>query len=204
MTFEIWLAFVIASAAVCFTPGPTTLFVLSQVLKHGKKSVAPLIAGVELGNVVAMSLSFLGMGAILATSAALFTVLKFFGAGYLIYLGVMTIKNRNKNVDLDGSKTSTHSIFKSIFIVTALNPKSIIFFIAFFPLFINSEVAVIPQMAILALSFAMVSIASVITYSVFSNTLRNKITSTSFREKINKTSGGLLIGAGVAVAAVNK
>ncbi len=204
MIFEVWLAFAIASAAVCFTPGPTTLFVLSQVLKHGKKSVFALIAGVELGNLVAMGLSFLGLGAVLVTSAALFTVLKFLGAGYLIYLGVMTIRNRNKRVNFADNKTSTHSIFKSIFVVTALNPKSIVFFIAFFPLFISSEASIIPQMVLLVLSFALVSISSVITYAVFSNVLRNKITSAAFREKINKTSGGLLIGAGVVVASVNK
>lgn len=204
MSFEIWLAFIIASAIVCFTPGPTTLLVLSQVMKHGKKSVLPLVVGTECGNIVAMSLSFLGMGAVLATSATLFTIMKFLGAAYLIYMGITAIKHKETNIDITNQHVPKGNIFKNIFLVNSLNPKTIMFFIAFFPMFINSETPIIPQMLILALSFMSVSISTVIVYSVFSNVLRTRFTSIAFRNKLNKFTGGMLISAGLITASLSK
>lgn len=204
MTFEVWIAFIIASSLFCLTPGPTILLVLSQVMRYGKRSVVPIIIGTESANIVAMALSFLGMSAILATSATLFSILKYLGAIYLIYMGINAIRHKEEPVNMQKKEVSSKNIFKDIFLVTALNPKSIIFFIAFFPMFINNEVEVFPQMIILALSFMAVSVCTVIIYSVFSNILRNKVTSINFREKFNKFTGIMLISAGLITASVSK
>src|SRR6478736_4917315 len=88
MAFETWLAFVAASAVLLVIPGPTILLVVSYALGRGWKVAAPVATGVALGDLTAMTLSMLGVGALLATSAALFTALKWIGAAYLIYLGV--------------------------------------------------------------------------------------------------------------------
>jgi len=90
MTIEIWLTFVAVVLVFALIPGPTVILVVGQAIAHGKKSVIPLVAGVLCGDFVAMSLSLLGLGAILATSATLFFILKWFGVGYLIYLGIKT------------------------------------------------------------------------------------------------------------------
>src|SRR5574337_820580 len=86
MTFQLWAAFAIAAGIVLVIPGPTILAVISQSLAHGRKAVIPLVIGVTLGDLTAMSLSLLGLGAILSASAALFSLLRLIGAFYLFYL----------------------------------------------------------------------------------------------------------------------
>lgn len=88
MPIENWLAFVAASAIMLAIPGPTILLVISYALGHGRNASSATVAGVALGDFTAMTASMLGLGALLATSAALFTVLKWIGAAYLIYLGI--------------------------------------------------------------------------------------------------------------------
>src|SRR5215217_8394033 len=87
MTLETWLAFTAASAVLLVIPGPTILLVVSYALGQGWRTALPMAIGVALGDFTAMTASMLGLGALLATSAALFTVLKWVGAAYLIYLG---------------------------------------------------------------------------------------------------------------------
>ena len=88
MTFESWAAFTAASAVLLIIPGPTVLLVVSYALGQGWRTVLPMTVGVALGDFTAMTLSMLGLGALLATSATLFTVLKWVSAAYLVYLGI--------------------------------------------------------------------------------------------------------------------
>ena len=88
MSFEAWAAFAAASTILLVIPGPTVLLVVSYALGQGWRTALPMAVGVALGDFTAMTLSMLGLGALLATSATLFTVLKWLGAAYLVYLGV--------------------------------------------------------------------------------------------------------------------
>ena len=88
MALETWLAFVAATAVMLAIPGPTILLVIGQSLGGGTRAAAPLVAGVALGDLTAMTLSLAGLGALLAASALLFSVLKYAGAAYLIWLGI--------------------------------------------------------------------------------------------------------------------
>ena len=88
MTFESWAAFTAASAVLLIIPGPTVLLVVSYALGQGWRTVLPMTVGVALGDFTAMTLSMLGLGALLAASATLFTILKWVGAAYLVYLGI--------------------------------------------------------------------------------------------------------------------
>jgi threonine/homoserine/homoserine lactone efflux protein len=88
MILETWIAYVIAASIVLVIPGPTIILVTSQAIAHGRWAVLPLAAGVTVGDFTAMTLSLLGLGAILAASAALFSFLKWVGAIYLVFLGV--------------------------------------------------------------------------------------------------------------------
>lgn len=203
MTLETWFSFVFATTILCFSPGPTVFLVLGQSLSFGKKSVLPLILGVLSGDIIAMSLSILGMGAILATSALLFTTLKYAGAAYLFYLGLKTWRTRsakNENKPLMKSK----NMFKEALMVTALNPKGLIFFMAFFPLFINPQLAYLPQVLMLAVSFLFISSLSASLYALFGGHLRQKIQSSQVQNVFNKVSGSLLIGAAALTANMQK
>ena len=93
MPTELWLAFVATSAVVLAIPGPTILLVLSYSIAHGRTATLPLVAGVALGDLIAMSASLAGLGALVLASATLFTLLKWFGAAYLIYLGIKLFRS---------------------------------------------------------------------------------------------------------------
>lgn len=134
MTLEIWITFVSVVFIFAIIPGPTVILVLGQSISHGKKSVIPLVSGVLIGDLVAMTLSFIGLGAVLATSATLFLILKWFGVGYLVYLGIKVWREvpQRDLPSLSAPGMSSANLFKSSFLVTALNPKDIVFFVAFF------------------------------------------------------------------------
>ena len=96
MPFELWLAYVATSAIILAIPGPTILLVLSYSISQGRSATTPLVAGVALGDSVAISLSLIGLGTLLATSALWFTVIKWMGGLYLIYLGVKLLRGASK------------------------------------------------------------------------------------------------------------
>lgn len=209
MTIEIWLAFVAAVAVFFVIPGPTMILVVSEAINHGKKSVIPLVSGVLLGDFVAMSLSLLGLGAILATSASLFLVLKWLGVCYLIYLGVKTWRQAptlfsNNNSDHDDSGASSKKMLSSAFIVTALNPKDIIFFVAFLPQFVNPTSPVLPQLLILMATFLIIDMLNIFLYTVFARTMRSKISNVKTQVRINQVGGSALIGAGMIAASIQR
>ena len=138
MAFETWAAFAAASAVLLIIPGPTVLLVVSYALGQGWRTALPMAVGVALGDFTAMTLSMLGLGALLATSATLFTVLKWVGAAYLVYLGIKlwragdTLEAAPRTDAVSAAKMLGHA-----WLVTALNPKSITFFVAFLPAFLD-------------------------------------------------------------------
>lgn len=205
MTIEIWLAFVAAVAVFFVIPGPTMVLVVSEAINHGKKSVIPLVSGVLLGDFVAMSLSLLGLGAILATSASLFLVLKWLGVCYLIYLGIKTWRQAPTLFSDNGkSNASSKKMLSSAFIVTALNPKDIIFFVAFLPQFVNPASDVLPQLLILMATFLVIDMLNIFLYTVFARTMRSKINNVKTQVRINKVGGSALIGAGLVTASIQR
>src|SRR5690606_13711668 len=140
MSFELWAAFALASAIVVMIPGPTVLLVISYALGHGRRPALAIVAGVALGDFTAMTASILGVGALLAASATLFTALKWIGAAYLVYLGVKLWRAPVIEPAASGTATQaldTRRAFFHAYVVTALNPKSIVFFVAFLPQFLD-------------------------------------------------------------------
>ena len=206
MSLEVWIAFAIAAMIVLVIPGPTILLVISQAISHGRKAVIPLVSGVTLGDFTAMTLSLLGLEAILAASAALFTVLKFIGAVYLIYLGIKLwrLNPEKHEISFAGAKTSNSSLFKSAFVVTALNPKSIAFFVAFLPQFINPKSQTVPQLLILGSTFLLLAAINATLYSVFAGQLRDTMKSSRVRRFFNRCGGSVLIAAGIFTATIKR
>jgi threonine/homoserine/homoserine lactone efflux protein len=206
MTFEVWIAFISVVFVFALIPGPTVILVVGQAMTHGKKSVIPLVSGVLLGDFVAMSLSLLGLGAVLAASATLFLVLKWFGVGYLVYLGIKAWReepNMDSAASVEGG-VSKLSMFKSSFFVTALNPKGIVFFVAFLPQFVNPNTAVMPQLFILMFTFLGVISMTITSFALFAGVVRHRIQSYQARKRFNRIGGGSLIGAGLITATMQR
>jgi threonine/homoserine/homoserine lactone efflux protein len=205
MTFQTWIAFAVAAGIVLAMPGPTILAVISQSLAHGRKAVIPLVIGVTLGDFTAMSLSFLGLGAILSVSAALFSILKLLGALYLIYLGVRLLRSNPKSeTSATAVRVPGQRLLINLFVITALNPKSIAFFIAFLPQFITPSAKPLPQFFILGGTFLVLAALNATIYALFSGHLREKVQSTEARRWFNRFGGAALIGAGMLTATVRR
>ena len=203
MPFELWLAYVATSAVVLAIPGPTILLVLSYSISQGRSATLPLVAGVALGDSVAITLSLIGLGTLLATSALWFTVIKWMGGLYLIYLGIKLLRGAGKPlVSQPGESTevrasSPRKLFGNAFIVTALNPKSIVFFIALLPQFISTAHPTLPQLWILGVTFVVLATIGAASYALFATSLRRFLASAWAQKAYSLFGGSLLCLAGV-------
>ncbi|MBL6929575.1 MAG: LysE family translocator [Rhodospirillales bacterium] len=206
MTIEIWLAFVAASAFVLVIPGPTVALVVSYALAEGRRSSWHTVAGVTLGVFVSMTLSLLGFGALLAASATLFAIFKWVGAAYLVYLGIGMWRSSPEAAD-DGVSTMPKrgsTMFAHAFLVTASNPKTIAFFIAFLPQFINASEAVLPQIIVLEATFLVLAAIDTAAYALLASRAREAIGRPAFLKRLNRIGGSKLIGAGIMTAAIRR
>ncbi|MDS7597335.1 LysE family translocator [Agrobacterium tumefaciens] len=201
MPIENWLAFVAASAVMLAIPGPTILLVISYALGHGRKASTATVTGVALGDFTAMTASMLGLGALLATSAALFTALKWIGAAYLIYLGIKLwrapVSGDMKEGEGVTGREKPFKIFLHAYIVTALNPKSIVFFVAFLPQFLVPTLPFLPQVVIFEVTFLVLATCNAALYGLLASAARNTIRKPNVQRIVNRTGGSLLIGAGL-------
>jgi len=202
MALDHWLAFVATSAVLLAIPGPTVLLVISYALGHGRRSASSTVAGVALGDFTAMTASMLGLGALLATSAALFTVLKWVGAAYLVFLGIKLWRAPVAEAAVDAAAPIARPghIFLHAYAVTALNPKSIVFFIAFLPQFLDGARAVLPQLVIFEASFLALATLNALSYALLASAARRTIRRPRVQRAVNRTGGTLLIGAGALAA----
>ncbi|NTJ02356.1 LysE family translocator [Agrobacterium rhizogenes] len=209
MSIEHWLAFVAASAVLLAIPGPTILLVISYALGHGRKATTATVAGVALGDFTAMTASMLGLGALLAASAAIFTGLKWIGAAYLIYLGIklwrVPVSKRSADAeDTETAKERPLRIFLHTYAVTALNPKSIIFFVAFLPQFLDTSKPITFQMIVFEVTFLALATLNATTYGLMASRARKTIRKPSVQRLVNRTGGTLMIGAGLLAAGWKK
>lgn len=203
MDFQIWLTFVAASMALLLIPGPTVLLVLSYAISQGKRVALASVAGVALGDLIAMSASLAGLGALVLASATLFTALKWVGAVYLIFLGVKLFQSASTTSlgDVENiTKTNASNVFGHVTAVTALNPKSIVFFIAFVPQFISVESPLLPQFSILVATFVGLASINALAYALLADKLRARIARPSVLAGFSRIGGGALVAMGVAAA----
>ncbi|MEM9358191.1 MAG: LysE family translocator [Pseudomonadota bacterium] len=204
MSWELWFAFVVASTAMLAIPGPTVMLVVSYALGRGKHTGWATVPGVTLGDFTAMTISLLGAGAVLAASATLFTALKLIGAAYLVWLGIGLWRAKPKlaTPEEQDSGSSSWSMFLNAYIVTALNPKGIVFFVAFVPQFIDPTKPAFMQFAILEVTFLTLAAVNVAIWAVLAGQLRETFTQPSTLAVVNKVGGSFLIGAGLLTATV--
>jgi len=205
MPFDHWLAFAAASAILLALPGPTVLLVISYALGHGRRSALGTVAGVALGDFTAMTTSMLGLGALLAASAEVFTVLKWIGAAYLIYLGIQLWRAPVSDTGaLPPAEVGRTRMFLHAYAVTSLNPKSIVFFVAFLPQFLDTSAPALPQMAICEATFIVMATLNALLYGLMASAARQTIRKQSVQRAVNRTGGSLLIGAGLLAVAWRK
>ncbi|WP_306113555.1 MULTISPECIES: LysE family translocator [unclassified Roseovarius] len=206
MSLELWLTFVAASTALLMIPGPTVLLVLSYALSQGRRVALASAAGVALGDLIAMTASLLGLGALVLASATLFTALKWIGAIYLIWMGLKLLRApRSEGLDtVATADTTPRKVFGHTAAVTALNPKSIAFFIAFVPQFVSVSAPLAPQFAILIATFVGLAALNALTFALLADRLRMTIKRPAVITWLTRSGGVALVGMGVMTATLRR
>ncbi len=187
-------------------PGPTVLLVLSYALSQGRRVALASAAGVALGDLIAMTASLLGLGALVLASATLFTVLKWAGAAYLIWMGIKLLRApRSGGLDtVATADTTPRKVFGHAAAVTALNPKSIAFFIAFVPQFVSVDAPLAPQFAILIATFVGLAALNALIFALLADRLRMTIKRPSVITWLTRSGGVALVGMGLMTATLRR
>lgn len=202
MTYETWLAFVVASTIVVLIPGPAVVLTVSYAIREGKRSGLATVPGVVLGAFVSMSLSLAGAGAVLATSAFLFTVLKLAGAIYLIWLAFSFWTAPVEEISLDrGSEAKPlRRLFWQSLLISVLNPKGPAFYVAFVPQFVSPAGPILEQFAVLVATFLVVAALNSLFWLIFANGLRAQFCKPKAMKLLNRVGASCLFTAGVLTA----
>ncbi len=211
MLSELYLGYVLATIAVLVVPGPTIVLVISYALAHGRRSALACVVGVGLGDATGVTLSLIGLGAILAASATLFTILKWVGALYLIWLGIkmwraapVSFVPSANGAPGATSTGETRSMIARTWLVTALNPKGIAFYVAFLPHFVDRGLPVVPQFVLLGTTFVVLGMVNALLFAIFASSLRKRLRNQAAVKSVNRIGGSFLIGAGLLTAAVRR
>lgn len=199
MSLEIWLAFVVTASVILFVPGPTVIYIVGQSLSHGRKASIPLTIGVLSGDALCIALSLLGLSTILSVCSAAFMVIKYLGAGYLVYLGVKMLISAAQCAGRQevAREYNSKTLLRDVFFVNALNPKGIIFYSSFMPQFVTSENNMAIQFFVLALTFICLAFINVVALSLVASKASEVLQSMKFTRAFNFTGGVSLICAGV-------
>lgn len=206
MPLHIWLLFITTTFFVSATPGPNMLLAMTHGIHHGVKRTMATCAGLMTGLALIMLTSAAGLGALLATSEILFSIVKYLGAAYLIFLGIKTWCARPTPAsDLQtGDESRPVDRFRSGFLVAMSNPKAFIFFTALFPQFMNAHLPQKPQLAILAVSFFVIEASWQFAYASGGARLSHWLQSARHLKMVNRFSGGAFISAGVLLSGVSR
>jgi threonine/homoserine/homoserine lactone efflux protein len=201
---NLW-TFALAAFALIIIPGPSVLFVIGRSLSLGRKGGLLSVLGNALGMLPAVALVSLGVGSIVAESIIVFTVIKIVGAAYLVYLGIQTIRHRNDHTGTSpaaNTRPSSFQLLREGAIVGATNPKTIVFFVAVLPQFVDYGHGAIPlQIAALGMVFFTIALASDTVWALTAGTARAWFAGNPKRLARMSAGGGvMMIGLGGGLA----
>ena len=203
LTLNTWIFFAATEGLLCLTPGPAVLFVISHGLTRGGRASLSANAGILSGNSLYFVLSALGLGAVLLASHAFFTVVKYAGAGYLIYLGIQTIRGAGLAMQASGRAPSDGGGWRTLargFALQAANPKALIFFVALLPQFLDARRPIAPQVAILGVTSVVIEFVVLAGYGYLAARAMRLARQPRFVAVTNRVSGGMLVLAGTGIA----
>jgi len=207
MHLSAWLAFVLAALVMGLIPGPGVTSIVGYALSSGRKTALASVGGIALGNVVCMTVSLAGAGAVLAASAMAFQALKWAGALYLIGLGVLAIVRSRKGLADDTAARAPitpRTAFLSNLALGVFHPKTIVFFAAFAPQFISPRASYAAQAAILVATYTVVVGFTDTGYALAASRASHLLRSRRATLWSRRAGGGVLIAAGIATAAASR
>ena len=210
MDIDTWIIFSLAYLVTTISPGPNVLLVLKNTVRHGKGSALATILGNLSCQLLIVILVALGVGSIIAKTPLFFLVLKICGGTYLIYLGIINLLSSHPDTVEPELKVhhkrkgSFRKIYKQGFLVSASNPKTIIFLSAFLPQFLNEKASVSYQFCIMFVTISLIVFTIHMTYSYFTELCKNRLASTNIRNIFSKITGSAFIAMGGSVLLSNR
>lgn len=195
------LVFVAASAALVAAPGPAVAYIVTRAVAQGRSAGIVSALGIETGALVHVAAAVAGLSALVASSAAAFSAVKYAGAAYLVVLGVQKLRARTDLSFAALDPEPRGRLFRQGIVVNVLNPKVTVFFVAFLPQFVNPDAAVAPQVALLGVLFVAVATVLDCGWAVAGGSLGGRLRrSLRARRLLDRLSGMMFIGLGAAAA----
>lgn len=207
MALSTWWMYVLAVLVLTVTPGPSVFACISTAVQAGRRAALVTALGSTSAIVGIMSLSALGLGAVLAASDTLFTALKWLGTGYLAYLGITALCSRDTQLQVTSSTaapTSLRQHWLRGFLVGASNPKALLFFGALFPQFINAQAAYLPQCLILGGTFVFFELLWLSVYACSASYAKDWLQQPRRALWFNRLTGVVFLGAAAVVASTRR
>lgn len=201
------LLFAATEAALSLSPGPAVMLVAACSIKHGWRMSLHATLGILSANALYFLLSATGIGSLIAASPGVFEVIRWIGAGYLVYLGAMAIFGKPSPLTLSGMEGKSFSrtaMFRSAVLLQMANPKSLLMFVAILPQFVDPALPVGPQMLILALLSMLPEFFILLGYGVLASRTRYWATQPRYARITDRCAGALVLLAGLMVASVGR
>lgn len=203
MTLETWLLFCSAALLVILIPGPLSLLMMSNSLNFGIRRSYPAFIGGVSASLILLITSATGLGALLLASEQLFSLLRYCGAAYLIWLGYRAWRDADQTSSNKPAAASSGRgrglMFRRAFTLGISNPKDILFFVAFLPQFMTSESPLLMQLLIMSVSWCVLDLLSKLGYGLAAKVLAPILKKQRNIRRFNRFCGGLFIGAGSLV-----
>ena len=200
MTTEAYLAFLAANALLVYTPGPTVLLVVHYALTYGRQVGKYTIPAVLLGDIIAVNFSLYILASLLKLFPSSFSILKIIGGLYMIILGVSNILSRKKFASDEKIHVTRPSkkVFTHVMLITALNPKTIIFLLAFLPQFLNPNGNIFSQTLLMGVSFVILGLTGSSFYTVAAGKIHRLVNTPRAQKIVHLISGSILCASGVS------
>ncbi|KGJ96847.1 LysE family translocator [Colwellia psychrerythraea] len=210
MDLNTWLIFIVTIAVVIAIPGPLTLLMINNTINQGMKKSLPIIVGGSFASAMLITISALGLGAIITASETLFNIIKYLGAAYLLYLGIslwfaVTARENPAELTWDQSselseekeqKPNNNLLLKS-FMLGITNPKDIVFFVAFLPQFINSQSNYAEQLLTIVVTWFCVDFLCKISYGILADLLSSRLNTVSQSNLLDRVAAVVFVAAGL-------
>lgn len=207
MNLETWIVYFFAVLILTASPGPSSLLCMTKGVTTGFKGALFTALGSLTAITGVLTLSFTGLGVIIASSELVFNIIKWCGAAYLAYLGYKALTSKEQNYEMSEAlvvPTSAVKHYVSGFIVGASNPKAILFFTALFPQFIDAQATLLPQYAIFTITFMVMELSWLLIYGYLGTKSSNWIFAKGRAQMFNRLTGGVFIGAGALLATTSR
>ncbi len=200
MTTEAYITFLAANALLVYTPGPTMLLVVHYALTYGRQVGKYTIPAVLLGDIIAVNFSLYILGSLLNISPSSFALLKIVGGVYMILLGVSNILSQKKIVpdEKNNIKLPDKKVFVHVMLITAFNPKTLIFLLAFLPQFLNPNGNILSQTLLMGVSSVMLGLTGSSFYTMAASKIHHLVNTPRAQKIVHFVSGSILCAMGIS------